>query len=106
MMHATLSAAAVGAHLAQRPDDAASLAARPRPPTGPQFRDTSADACRRIGSRAGRGVGLVDAGGRGRRSALDRGRAGLGIVGAVLILLGSLTESIQYWIVIFNLRVG
>jgi len=30
----------------------------------------------------------------------------LGIVGAVLILAGLLTQSIQYWVVIFNVRVG
>jgi hypothetical protein len=30
----------------------------------------------------------------------------LGIVGAVLILTGLLTQSIQYWVVIVNLRVG
>jgi len=29
-----------------------------------------------------------------------------GIAGAVLILTGVLTESVQYWVVIFNLRVG
>jgi hypothetical protein len=30
----------------------------------------------------------------------------VGIAGAVLILTGLLTESVQYWVVIFNMRVG
>ena len=30
----------------------------------------------------------------------------VGIAGAVLILTGLLTQSVQYWVVIFNMRVG
>jgi hypothetical protein len=45
------------------------------------------------------------------RRPLSRGLTGsparrVGIAGAVLILTGVLTESVQYWVVIFNLRVG